>query len=122
VYGTHRFKTSKEASVEGGRSKVDYVALVDNEDKLLCEARSPSVMKKFGELLPERGFELEWIPSSSVVRRILGKASTLCIFLKLQCGFNRICVVRIVSGSETDGMAVSFLPQLLGCVPSRERR
>jgi len=32
VYGAHRFKTSKEASVEGGRSKVDYVALVDDEE------------------------------------------------------------------------------------------
>lgn len=66
---------------------VDYVALVDDEEKLLCEAKSPSVMKKFGDLLSERGFELEWIPSSSLVRKILGKVSTLCIFLKLQCWF-----------------------------------
>lgn len=87
MYGLPGFNTSKEATVEGSRSKIDYVALIDDEEKLLCEAKSPSVMKKFGELLPARGFELEWIPSPSLVRRILGKVSTRCIFLKLQCWF-----------------------------------
>jgi len=35
-------------------------------------------------------------------------------------GFEDICVGRFVSGSETDGMAVSYLPQLLDRVPSCE--
>ncbi|KIL63596.1 hypothetical protein M378DRAFT_12032 [Amanita muscaria Koide BX008] len=46
---------------EGGTSKVDYVALVNDEPKALCEAKSPSVMKKVGELLPPRGIELKWV-------------------------------------------------------------
>jgi len=47
---------------------------------ILPEAKSPSVsIKEFDELLLARGFELEWIPSSSLVRRILGEVSTLCI-------------------------------------------
>ncbi|KAF8326953.1 hypothetical protein F5887DRAFT_1074775 [Amanita rubescens] len=42
-------------------------------EAVVCEAKSPSVMKKVGELLPARGIELEWIPGRSLVRRILGK-------------------------------------------------
>jgi hypothetical protein len=87
VYGSHAFYTSQEVSAEGGSSKVDYVALVDDEEMLLCEAKSPSVMKKFGEQLPARGLELEWIRSPSLVRNILCKVSTLCTFLKLQRWF-----------------------------------
>jgi hypothetical protein len=119
AYGSHVFGVSEESAVEGCSSRVDYVIEVDDEDKLLCEAKSPSVMKRFGELLPARGIELEWRPSSSLVRRILGEVSALFIFFEL-CWYQRE-IVRIVSGSETDGMVVPFLPQLLGCVPSRER-
>ena len=34
--------------------------------------------------------------------------------------FKEKCVGRIVSGSEKDGMALSYLPQLLDCMPPRE--
>ena len=34
--------------------------------------------------------------------------------------FKEKCVGRIVSGSETDGMAVSYLSQLLDCGPTCE--
>jgi hypothetical protein len=40
------FETMLEDSVEGCSSRVDYVALVDDEQKALCQAKSPSVMKK----------------------------------------------------------------------------
>jgi hypothetical protein len=72
-YGGYRFTTDEENSIRGGSSRVDYVAMVDGGSRALCEAKSPSVMKKVGELLPPRGIELEWIHSQSLVRRILGK-------------------------------------------------
>jgi hypothetical protein len=34
--------------------------------------------------------------------------------------FKEKCVGRIVSGSEKDGMALSYLPQPLDCMPSCE--
>ena len=79
------FKTDKEDKVDGGVSKVDYVALVDTRKTLLFEAKSPTVMMNFGELLPVHGFECEWnVKSSSLVRKILEKVSPLCIFIKLR--------------------------------------
>jgi hypothetical protein len=48
--GPYRFKTAKEQSVEGGSSKIDYDALVNDESMVLVEAKSPSVMKKVGVL------------------------------------------------------------------------
>lgn len=77
-YGQYRLSTTKKHSVQGGGSRVDYVALVDGDAKGLCETKSPSVMKKVGELLPARGIELSWLPGSqSVVRKILTKVNTL---------------------------------------------
>jgi hypothetical protein len=120
-YGGYRFETAVEDLVEGGSSKVDYVALADDRRMALCEAKSPSVMKKVGQLLPARGIELSWIPASqSLVRRILTKVGTL-FSINYNVGPNKICVVCVVSGPETDGMVVSFLPQLLDCMPSCER-
>jgi hypothetical protein len=86
VYGPHDFGVTTESVVEGCSSRVDYVIKVDGENKFLCEAKSPSVMKSFGEQLPARGIELEWRPSSSLVRKILGEVSALCIFLEF-CWF-----------------------------------
>jgi hypothetical protein len=110
-YGGYCFATDEENSVQGGGSdRADYqVALVNDSSKVLCKVKSPSVMKKVGELLPARGIELEWNHSQSLVRRILSKVSTL-FFVSNNVGFNETCVVRVVSGSETDGMDVSFLP------------
>ena len=119
-YGQYDFQDTKEDLVEGASSKVDYVALVDGESKVLCEVKSPSVMKKVGELLPAQGFELKWVRGQPLVPKILAKVITL-FSIGRNINFNKICVVRIVSGSETDGMAISFLPQLLDCMPSCER-
>ena len=88
LHGPHDVEITGEAPLdERSRCRVDYAALVDGDDRLLCEATAPSVMKKLGELLPARGFEFGWTASSSLVRKILGKVSTLRIFLKLQCWF-----------------------------------
>jgi hypothetical protein len=53
--------------------KVDYVALVDDEPRALCEAESPSVMKKTGDLLPPHGIELTWVRGQPLVPKILAK-------------------------------------------------
>ena len=108
-YGGYRFTTDEENSIRGGGSRVDFVAMVDGRSRALCEAKSLSIMKKVGERLPARGIELEWIRSQSLVRRILGKVSTL-LFVSHSVSFNKIYVVCVVSGSETDGMAVPLLP------------
>jgi hypothetical protein len=75
AYGEYEFGNAKEVSAEGCTSKVDYVLLVNDEAKLLCEAKAPSVMEIFAELLPPRGFEIVWGPSNSLVQKILGKVS-----------------------------------------------
>ena len=115
--GPYRFKTAKEQSVEGGSSKVDFHALVNGEPKALLEAKSPSVMKKAGELLPPRGIELKWDCRQSLVSKILSQVSAL-FPVHFNICFKAIYAGRIVPGLETDGMAVSFLPQLLDRVPS----
>ena len=66
-------------------------------------------MKKVGELLPARGIKLEWIHSKYLVNRILSKVNKLFSSVN-NVGFNKMYVVRVVSGPETNGMAVSFLP------------
>ena len=61
IYGRYLFGTAKINSVEGGSSKVDYVLLVDGDGKALCEAKSPSVVKKLGQSLPPRVIEFTWV-------------------------------------------------------------
>jgi hypothetical protein len=75
VFDQSEFGTDEEHVVGG--SKVDYVGLVDNEPKTLCEAKSPSVMKKISSSLPPRGIELKWVRGQSLVPKILTKVSTL---------------------------------------------
>ena len=47
-----------EKVTDRGGSKVVYVIQADGEDKALVEAKSPSVMKKVAQLLPQNGIEL----------------------------------------------------------------
>ena len=77
VYGGYEFEADEENLISGSSSRVDGVATVDDHSTILCEAKSPSVMKKVGELLPARGIKLEWVHSKSLVQRILGKVNTL---------------------------------------------
>jgi hypothetical protein len=115
--GPYRFKTAKEQSVERGSSQVDYDALVDDESKALLEVKLPSVMKKTGELLPPHGIEFKWVCSQSLVPKILSKVSAL-FRVRYNICFTTIPAGRIVPGLEINGMAVSFLPQLLNRVPA----
>jgi len=78
-------------------------------------------MKKAGDSLPPHGIELTWVSGQRLVPKTLAKVSTP-IPVGYNIGFKETCVGRIVSGSETNGMAVSYLPQLLDCVPSCEAR
>ncbi len=117
VYGRHCLEADMENSVEDGSSKVDYVLLVDDRESALCEAKSPSVMHKVGELLPERGIELTWCRGQSLIPRIFTKVRTPSP-ISYNTGFKKICIGRFVSRSETNGMVVSYLPQLLDRVSS----
>ena len=110
MYGRHRFDADLESSVEGGASKVDYVLLVEDDKTVLCEAKSPSVMHKVGELLPERGIELKWFRGQSLIPKIFASVSTRSS-ISYNTGVNKkICVGRFVSRSEAHGMAVPYLP------------
>ena len=116
-YGHHRFHSDEENYSEGGTSKVDYVLLVGDDKPALCEVKSPSVMHRVGELLPERGIELTWCRGQSLIPKIFTKVSTPSP-ISYNTGFKKICIGRFVSRSETHGMVVSYLPQLLDRVSS----
>jgi hypothetical protein len=76
IYNQHLVQ-KREHVVEGGNSKVDYLSLVDEKEVALIEAKSPSVMKKAGELLPQHGIRLTWVPGQSLLPRLLSKVSML---------------------------------------------
>ena len=63
--------------------------MVDGNSRVLFEAKSPSVMKKVGDLLPQQGIKLEWIPSRSLVRRILSKVRSTLFFVSFNVSFNK---------------------------------
>ena len=117
IYGDQDFETFKENSVEGGSSSVDYVLVVDNNEVALCEAKSPSVMHHVGKILPEYGIKLTWLPSKSLLRKILSKVSTPSPSI-MTLVFRKVCIGRFVSRPQTHGMAVSNMPQLLDCLPA----
>ena len=98
--------TSKLLKQSGGSSKVDYEALVNDELKVLLEEKSPSVMKKAGELLPPRGIELKWVCGQSLVPKLHSKVSAL-FSLHYNICFILICAGCIVPGLERNGMADS---------------
>ena len=75
MFDQSEFGTDEEHFAGG--SKIDYVGLVDNEPKALCEAKSPSVMKKVSSSLPPRGIELKWVRGQALAPNILAKVSTL---------------------------------------------
>jgi hypothetical protein len=95
--------------VEGGSSKVDHVLLVDDDQQALCETKSPSVMHKVGQLLPQRGIELKWFRGQSLIPKNFANVSTP-FPISYNTGFKKICIGRFVFRSETNGMAVFYLP------------
>ena len=76
VYGEYSFRTKLECLADEGNSRVDYVLQVNGEDKVLVEAKSPSVMRSVRDLLPPRGIELTWARRQTLVQKILAKVST----------------------------------------------
>ena len=58
AYDVYDFRAAMEKVTDRGGSKVVYVIQADGEDKALVEAKSPSVMKKVAQLLPQNGIEL----------------------------------------------------------------
>jgi hypothetical protein len=85
AYGGYSLNT-KEDSIQGGSSVVVVVVTVDRTMIVLCEVKSPSVMKKVGELLPPRGIELKWTRGQSFIQNILSKVS-MVFFCQLRCWF-----------------------------------
>jgi hypothetical protein len=100
---------------------VDYVNSIDGQPKTLCEAKSPSIMKKVGSSLPPYGIKLRWGQHyRPLVPSILTKVSVVLFPLLHNICLKKICGGCIVPGLATDGVAVSHLPQLLDCVPPCE--
>lgn len=90
------YRLVHEHRVEGGSSKVDFVVLADDRFTVLVEAKSPSVMRKVGDLLPPRGFELKWHQRQSLLPKILSKVSTLFCVSAI---FEETRIGCVVSGS-----------------------
>jgi hypothetical protein len=70
-HGRHRFKADRENTVEGSSSKVDDILLVDDDRAAVCEAKSPSIIYKVGQVLPQRGIELKWFRGQSLIPKNL---------------------------------------------------
>ncbi len=100
---------------------VDFIGMVGDKPVVLTEAESPSVMKMAGKLLPVNGFKLTWTHGQPLVAQLFQKASTLS---QMQLIFDDSCnlIGCYTSRSKEDGVDVSFLPQLLDCLPSCQER
>jgi len=121
LYGGYRFRTTTEAHVEGGHSKVDYVGSVGGEPVVFIEVNSPSVMKVVGDFLPPRAFKLKWLRDQPLVLKIFQKVKTPV--LRCNTDFDNSCkyIGCFISGPEEDGMALPYVPQLLDRLPSHQR-
>ncbi|KAH9975465.1 hypothetical protein BGW80DRAFT_1436615 [Lactifluus volemus] len=104
AYDRSVFETTEEHFAEGGGSKVDYVARVNDEIMGLCEVKSPSVMKNVCNSLPPHGIELKWVHGQPLVPKILAKAALYMGLRKtewlfLTC-FNYWIVCRLVRDDD----------------------
>src|SRR6266702_3283296 len=122
IYGRYRFHTTEEHVEPGTSSEVDYLGLVGDKRVVLLEAKSPSVMKMVGDSLPTDAFTLEWARNQSLVPKVLLKVSTRVPRCNTNSDDSCTCIGRFVSGSEGDGMAVPYVPQLLDRLSSHQRR
>lgn len=69
-------------STSGPAPWLIFVGLLEDQDnlvdKVLCEAKSPSVMRHVGDTLLQEGVELFWNPrDSSVIRNVLNKVNVV---------------------------------------------
>ena len=92
---------------------------MNNESKLLLGVKSPSALKKAGEL-PPRVIELKWVYCQSLVPKFFSKVSALFPIPFTNICFTAICLqAALYLGLRQ--IAFCFLPQLLGRVPACER-
>jgi hypothetical protein len=66
------FEFQSQLRHPGTCSLVDFVgSLVGDQDVdiVLCEAKSPSVMRQVSDALPQEGVELKWDPGDSIIMR-----------------------------------------------------
>jgi hypothetical protein len=64
----------QKADSEVAKSIVDFHVLVNDRLVALIEAKSPTVMHKLGESLPQMAFKIRWTPgSTSFVSRVFSK-------------------------------------------------
>ena len=77
ICGPYELVIKTEQVADQGSSRVDYVLKVDGEDRVLIEAKSPSVMNSVGVLLPPNGIELTWVPGRTLAPKMLAEVSTL---------------------------------------------
>ena len=64
-YRQCKFSVRPEQKAEVGKSIVDFHALVDGKLVALVEAKSPTMMIKLGELLPQNAFKIRWTAGST---------------------------------------------------------
>ena len=64
-YDRSKFKKTAEQKVVGAKSAVDFHILVNDNFVTLVEAKSPTVMNKLSELLPENAFKIRWTAGST---------------------------------------------------------
>ena len=76
AYDGSTLLTAREKSIAGGGSKVDYTLLVGDEPMVLVDAKSPSVMKRLGDLLLQpQVIEFNWLRNEPPERKLLQKVS-----------------------------------------------
>jgi len=59
------FQVEAEQKIVGAGSIVDFHALVNDDIVAIVEAKSPKVMHKLGELLPQNAIEMKWMAGST---------------------------------------------------------
>jgi hypothetical protein len=74
-YGSYESQFDPEVKAEGASSWVDFVMEVDDKERLLVEAKSPSVMAQ--AQLPVNGMELTWDNRPGLARQLFTQASAI---------------------------------------------
>jgi hypothetical protein len=78
----YNFDFQSQLHYPGFHSVVDFVGSLEDQDNMvgivLCEAKSPSVMRQVVDALPQEGVELKWDPGdSNVVRNVLNNVNVV---------------------------------------------
>jgi len=74
IFDQSTFRVLPEQRAEEGASIVDFHVLVNRNLVALVEAKSPRVMHKLDQLLPQNAVKIRWTSgSSNLVSRIFSK-------------------------------------------------